>query len=445
MTPQDLAAWDRPGPRYTSYPTVPLWKPIERSDIAQALSGLSEQAQVYVHLPFCAEQCSFCGCTQVVAGRQSAGDKYLDALQAQVENLELPAQRVPVQRIHLGGGTPTWMDLPQLERLHSILMSRFDPQPGAELSVEGDPQITTIEQLELLTEQGYRRLSLGVQSFHDQVLQAVHRPQLVDRVPLLLEKARALGWTGLNLDLMYGLPYQQPEVLRRDLEHAVDLQPDRVAVFGYAHVPWIRRHQRRINEATLPGTLARAESALIAQEVFTEAGYVAIGMDHFAKADDALAIAQAKGELTRNFMGYMPGPQADMIGLGVSSISQVQGTFWQQSSRLAPWQREALGGSLEPERGWVSSGEDLLREWCIAELMCHMRLDADRLRERFSVEFKDHFADAVDGLQDLVHAGLVQVDARGVQVKEEGRPLLRLAAAPFDAWRGGGARYSRAV
>jgi oxygen-independent coproporphyrinogen-3 oxidase len=437
LAPEELVAWDRAGPRYTSYPTVPRWTELDPSLVRRALARAQPPAQVYAHVPFCREQCWFCGCTQVVAGRRDAGDKYLDAISRQV--LTMPS--LEVDRVHLGGGTPTWLDVEQLGRLWAILRSRFSPTDDAELSIEADPEVTSIEQLDLLGEQGFRRLSLGVQSFDPKVLAAVNRPQLSDRVAPLLEHVRGKGWWGLNLDLMYGLPHQDLASFSGTLETILELRPDRVAVFGYAHVPWLKRHQRQMDASALPDSLERARCLIHAQERFREAGYLPIGMDHFALPDDELARADQAGTLHRNFMGYTTRP-VDMIGLGPSAISEVAGVYWQDEPGLAPWMRKA-GGDLV-HRGWQLTLEDRLRRQLINGLMCQMQVDLKALGVRYGLDVRERFSSELDQLAPMVDEGLVEFDGPTLRITERGRPLMRLAAMPFDEHLSAG-RFSKTV
>lgn len=434
LTPAELARFDRPGPRYTSYPTVPNWTELPPGTVEDALSRMDHPAQLYVHVPFCEQQCRFCGCTQVVAGRRSAGDTYLDRLDAQVERMP----HFAVHRIHLGGGTPTWLDTTQLRRLARIVTRRAHPMPDCELSVEADPEITTLDQLRMLTSMGFRRLSLGVQSFDERVLAAVDRPQLTHRVGELVGFVKERGWT-TNLDLMYGLPHQTPDSFSETLEQVVGLRPDRLAIFGYAHVPWIRRHQRKIDESALPGVEERAACALLAQERLTAAGYVPIGFDHFALPDDPLVTEPR----SRGFMGYST-RGGDMVGLGPSAISDVAGVMWQDEPKLGAWMRKLDQGERLDQRGWIRTAEDHLREAVIGSLMCDLVVDIEAVEAFFAVEFGTHFADALDELHPLVQQDLVEVDLQAIRVTERGRLLTRLVARAFDP-AATAARFSQTV
>ncbi len=449
VSPSELRRWDRPGPRYTSYPTVPVWGALSRAETDAALGRAREPAQVYLHVPFCAEQCTFCGCNMVVAGRRPIGERYIALVERQLHELPLPAERLAVQRIHWGGGTPTWFTPEEMVRLHQLLLTRFEPIEGAELSIEADPQITTRAHLEALAEQGYNRLSLGVQSFDDGVLTAVNRPQWGERIADLLAMARELGWWGLNLDLMYGLPTQTEATFRATLQRTIALRPDRLAVFGYAHVPWLHNHMKRIDEATLPGVDLRATQYLMAQRAFAEAGYDPLGLDHFAVAEDQLAVAQRSRGLHRNFMGYTTLADVDMIGLGMSAISEVGGVYWQAETKLATWMQRVEAGESTVKRGWVMSDEDRLRRHVVNAIMCNLHLDIPAVERRFGVDFAEHFGQALLELAPLEADGFVVRDAEHIRVTEKGRVLVRLAAMPFDAYlkkkQDGAPRFSRTI
>ncbi len=421
------------GPRYTSYPTAPVWTPdLPEAALHEALQRARQPLSVYVHVPFCVEQCTFCGCNMVVARRQDAGDRYLDALARRLERLPLAQGQVQVARIHLGGGTPTWLSERQLERLYTILFERFQPIPGAELSVEADPEVTRDEQVHALAALGVTRLSMGVQSFDPIVLAAVNRPQQHTRVAALMALCRALGMRSLNLDLMYGLPLQSLESFRDTLSKTLEMSPDRLAVFGYAHVPWLKSHQKKIATEDLPGPVARMELFLLAHALLTERGYQAIGMDHFALADDDLAVAQREERLHRNFMGYTTRPDLALLGLGMSAISEVDGVYAQEHSHLAAWWRAVEGDGPLLEKGCVLSAEDRLRRDVIFGLMCNLVVDKAAIAARHGLDFDEHFASELSRLVPLADEGLVALRPDRVQVTPLGRLLVRNVAMIFD-------------
>lgn len=450
LRPETLLAWTRKGPRYTSYPPAPKWSAdFEDAAFHDMLSEVHAPAAVYVHVPFCREQCSFCGCNMVVAGRREPGQRYLDALEKQVAELPLPAERLEVVRIHLGGGTPTWFSPEELEQLFAILRRRFDTVEGCEISVEADPDVTTAAHVDTLAALGGTRISLGVQSFDETVLQAVNRPQRRDQVRMLLERARHHGMGGLNLDLMYGLPHQSLERFAATLDEVISLDPDRLAIFGYAHLPWLKPHMKKIEEAALPGPVDRARLFLHAHERLTSAGYQAIGMDHFAKIDDELSVAQRAADLHRNFMGYTTLPDVALIGLGMSGISELPGGYVQQKAKLARWWKAVEQGSSIVEKGYRLTAEDRLRRELISELMCNFTVDLDALGRRHGVEPAAHFAEGLAQLPPMIDDGLVSQDGLQLSIPEDTRLLVRNVAMAFDPGlrrpQPGGPRYSSTV
>jgi oxygen-independent coproporphyrinogen-3 oxidase len=446
-TVQRLLRLDRPGPRYTSYPTAPTWRkdPGDAAFVA-ALGAIRGPVQVYVHVPFCKEQCWFCGCNMVVAGRRDAGDRYLDALATQLE--ALPFDHRDAARIHLGGGTPTWLDVPQLERLFGLLRTRFTTVAGAELSVEIDPDVTSDAQIDALHALGVNRLSIGVQSFDPIVLAAIHRPQDPGRIGAILQRARGYGMRGLNLDLVYGLPHQTMASLDDTLDRVLELRPDRIALYSFAHVPWVKSHQQKLDAAALPGPAARLASYLRAAERLVAAGYVAIGMDHFALADDELAVAQREGRLHRNFMGYTTRADVALVGLGPSAISELDGMYAQQQPALGKWYRAVAGREALIEKACVLTAEDRLRRDVIAALMCSFVVDYAAIEGKHGIRFGKHFATELEALGTLVDEGLVVVGPDRIDVTPIGRLLVRNVAMVFDAYLGGDGqqpRFSRTV
>ncbi len=438
--------WRARVPRYTSYPPIPHWrKEPDSLTIQRAMERVRAPAEVYVHVPFCKSQCSYCGCNMVVAQRRAVGPTYLDALRQQVSGLPLPATRIGVQRIHLGGGTPTWFQPAELAELMDILRLRFEPVEGAELSIEAAPHVTRIDHLSTLAELGFNRVSFGIQSFDSAVLGHVGRPMSGAHVAELVQAARSLGFTGVNLDLMRGLPGQNIDRFRGTLGRALDLGPDRLAVFGYAHLPHLKSHQARFDASLLPDSAARRAMAELALEFITERGYQAIGLDHFAKVDDLLAVAARAGELHRNFMGYVTGGDADLIGLGMSAISEVGGVCWQDEPKLGPWFKKVRDAEVPAIRSWVLTDEDLLRRDVIHTLLCNHWVEIDVVSARHGVEATSHFSEELRGLAPFIEAGFAHLDGLRLSVPERLPEALRPVAAVFDAYLEGGDRYSLAI
>ena len=437
------------GPRYTSYPTAPQWtEDFPDAAFDAGLRGIDAPASVYVHVPFCREQCTFCGCNMVVAGRREPGHRYLDALEKQVQGLPLAADTVDVVRIHLGGGTPTWFAEAELERLYGILHARFRPVPGAEISVEADPEVTTDAQVDVLAALGVNRLSMGVQSFDPVVLAAVNRPQDPRRVFEISARSRGHGMHSMNLDLMYGLPHQTPARFEHTLRRTLEMRPDRLAIFGYAHLPWLKPHMKRIDAGALPTPVERVELFLLAHRLLTAEGYLPIGIDHFALADDELAVAWQERRLHRNFMGYTTLPDVPLIGLGMSAISELPDRYIQQKTRLSQWWRAVEAGERVIEKGGFVTAEDRLRRDVINGIMCNLEVRFGAIEARHGVAFSQHFAAELDAVRALEDEGLVTVEPDALRVTATGRLLTRNVAMLFDAHlapRADGPRYSQTV
>ncbi|HET8734591.1 MAG TPA: oxygen-independent coproporphyrinogen III oxidase, partial [Anaeromyxobacteraceae bacterium] len=370
-----IQKYDRPGPRYTSYPTAPEWSDaFKAGQFVQHLARADAEdgpLSIYVHLPFCREMCRFCGCNVVATHDRTRADAYLDVLEKEVALVtqHLPRRR-EVSQLHWGGGTPTFLDSRQLTRCHEIIARSFRFTPDAELAIEIDPAITTKAQIETLAGLGFNRISMGVQDFDAKVQEVVGRIQGEKETADLVEAARRNGFKGVNLDLIYGLPYQTPETWRDTLQRILAIHPDRLAVFGFAYVPWVKPHQRLLPQEALPKTEQRVELFLAAAEAFTGAGYRLIGLDHFALESDELARAQREGYLTRNFQGYTVRPATDTIAFGMSSISDIGGAYAQNSHRLKDWGDRVAAGILPVERGAAVTADDVLRRFVINRVMC---------------------------------------------------------------------------
>lgn len=449
LTPDELATWNRPGPRYTSYPPVPLWgSNPDPARIATALGALREPAQVYVHVPFCRWQCSYCGCNMVVAQRSEAGAGYLRRLGKAVGALALGRPAIAVQRIHLGGGTPTWLSPAELTELVTMLRGRFEPVPGAELSIEAHPSVTSFEHLDALAALGFTRISLGVQSLDPAVLAAVDRPSTEAEVHDLVAGARDRGMA-VGLDLMIGLPAQTVAAVDRTLDRVIAWRPDRIAVFGYAHVPWVKRHQGKIDAALLPQARERAAQTLCAAARLEDAGYLPVGFDHYALPDDPLGQAAARGGLHRNFMGATTLPEVDMIGVGPSAISEVAGMYWQDEPHLGRWQRAVDQGAPLAVRAVALSADQRRHRYLINAVLSDLRLDGPSVAQHTGWTAAQWLDPIRDELAPLVAAGCVALGPDWLQVTPRGRPLARLVAYALDpAMReqpADGPRYSATV
>lgn len=426
----------RPGPRYTSYPPATAWSVLDPSALDERLARADSTGgplSLYVHLPFCPEMCRFCGCNVIATRDRSRADAYLDVLEREVA---LWASRLPRRRtfssLHLGGGTPTFLSPSQLERLWTILTRHFTPTNEAELALEVDPAITTPEHLALLGELGFRRLSVGVQDLDPQVQAAINRIQTAEETTAIIDAARASGFTSVNVDLLYGLPFQTPATMRATLLRVLRMGPDRLALFGYAHVPWRKPNQRLLPTAHLPGPFERVELFVSAVRLLEEMGYRQIGLDHFARADDALARAQEEGTLGRNFQGYSADADTDTLALGVSGISDLGGAFLQNAHRLGEWEAAIDAGRLPVERGLSRSDDDELRGAAIRNILCLLALDVRDLHATFGDSADRLWTETRPSLEPLAADGLVALSPHGLRVTPLGRLFLRNVAMPFD-------------
>ena len=438
--PELIRKYDRPGPRYTSYPTAPEWsESFGPKDFEESLSrgdGQKGPLSVYVHLPFCREMCRFCGCNVIATHDHSRADEYLGVLEKEVALVaaRLPRRRT-VTQLHWGGGTPTFLDEAQLTRCHAIVAKSFQFAGDAELAIEIDPAITTHSQIERLAQIGFNRISMGVQDFDSRVQETVGRIQGEKETADLVQAARDKGFKGVNLDLIYGLPYQSVDTWKSTLEKILKIRPDRMAVFGFAWVPWAKPHQRLLPEAALPKTELRVQLFLAAVEAFTGAGYRLIGLDHFALESDELARAQDAGVLTRNFQGYTVRPADDTVAFGMTSISDIGGAYAQNAHRLKDWAELVSAGTIPVSKGIRVTDDDVLRRFVINRVMCLLRLDLSEVEERFGKPARQAIEVSMQaGLPELVADGLVAFDGTVLRVTPIGQLLVRNVAMMFDAY-----------
>lgn len=437
-----LRKYDRPGPRYTSYPTAVEFH--EGFDEAAYRGRLSEASRekaaplsLYLHLPFCEERCSFCACMVIITKKREVASHYLGYLHREIAMLAERLQgRRRVVQYHWGGGTPTYLSPAQMESLHAVVARHFDVQADAEAAIEVDPRVTSFEQLDVLRRLGFNRLSVGVQDFAPEVQQAVNRIQSEAETSALIEHARRIGFASINVDLIYGLPRQTQAGFERTLDSVVEIRPERVAVYSFAHVPWIRGNQRRIQPNDLPGPEQKLQLFAMARARFLDASYAAIGMDHFALPQDELARAAACGRLHRNFMGYTTRPAPDMVGCGVSAIGDVAGAFAQNVKKLSTYYAALDAGRFPIERGFRLDADDQIRRHVIQELMCNFRLDRVLVEARFGIEIESYFRDELAELRDgPVAHGFLEITNDVLRVTPLGRLLVRNICMSFDRYR----------
>ncbi len=442
ISPELLERHDRPGPRYTSYPTaVEFTTSFGADDHARHLRAVGNDPDaalsLYTHLPFCEARCSFCACHVVVARRPSVAEAYLGRVEREAEIVagHLGEGR-PLVQYHWGGGTPTYYPPEALARLHRSLTRHFELRPGAEVAAEVDPRVTTTEHLETMRELGFNRRSCGGQDLDPDLQERIGRFQTVDQTVELYDTARRLGYESINLDLIYGLPGQTEATMAATLDTVVELRPDRLAVYSFAYVPWMRPHQKRIAEEALPDRNRKFQLLSLLAERLTGAGYRAIGMDHYALPEDELAVAAAEGTLTRNFMGYTTRRGAGVVALGSSGISDLAGAYAQNHRRLADYYGAIDRGTLPVERGLVLTDDDLLRRHVITELMCNATITDADVRSRFGIGLATAFGPEIAHLTapgGLVDQGMVIVAPEAVTATELGRVFIRTIARVFDA------------
>jgi oxygen-independent coproporphyrinogen-3 oxidase len=436
-----LRRFDVPGPRYTSYPTADRFvEAFTEQDYIQALEqrkvgSMALPLSLYVHIPFCESVCYYCACNKVITKHHERAAEYLRYLTREVE-LQVAhfGQGHNVSQLHLGGGTPTFLSDAELEDLMAMLRSHFTLVPGGEYSIEVDPRTVTEERLRTLARLGFNRLSFGVQDFDPAVQKAVHRVQPAEQVFALVAAARRIGFESINVDLIYGLPLQTPESFARTLAQINELRPDRIALYAYAHLPARFKPQRRIIAAELPSGGAKLAMLSASLDALQDAGYVYVGMDHFALPTDALAVAKRQGRLHRNFQGYSTQPDCDLIALGVSAIGRIGATYSQNAKTLEEYRDMLDQGRLPIVRGLALTRDDLLRRAVIMSLMCQGELQFESFELGHLIDFRSHFARELEELQGLVEHGLVRMDESGLQVTDVGWYLVRAIAMVFDKY-----------
>ncbi|MEM6577912.1 MAG: oxygen-independent coproporphyrinogen III oxidase [Pseudomonadota bacterium] len=425
-------------PRYTSYPTAPHFSDrVHAGTYAGWLQALdpADPISVYLHVPFCRQLCWYCGCNMKLASKDAPIAQYADTLEREIELVSglLPG-RMTVSHLHWGGGTPTALSPSALTRLMENVADRFDFAPEAELAIESDPRTLTPEMIRTIGGLGFTRASFGVQEFDPTVQLAINRVQPPDMVRVAVDGLREAGITGINFDLIYGLPHQTVETLTRTIALCAEMRPDRVALFGYAHVPWMAKKQRLIDEAALPGPDERLAQSRSAAEALLAAGYVAIGLDHFALPHDPLAIAAQENTLRRNFQGYTTDTATTMLGLGATSIGRTPDGYFQNISETRAWSRAVEAGALPVAKGIALSEEDKLRGWVIEALMCRGQVNLEEAGARFGTS-RDWHADLDPELARMEVDGVIVRRGTGhVEMAQGAQQLVRTVAAVFDTY-----------
>ena len=449
-----IRRYDKAGPRYTSYPTAVQFHSgfdevqyRQQAGISNARGG---PLSLYFHIPFCDTVCFYCACNKVVTKNRAKAQPYLDDLYREMalQGTLFDAGR-PVEQLHWGGGTPTFLSLAQMRELMTRTGEHFalKTDDSGEYSIEIDPREADAHAVAVLRNLGFNRMSLGVQDFDPVVQQAVNRIQSEEKTLEVLQAARTEGFHGISIDLIYGLPFQTVETFVRTLDRVIEAGPDRLSVFNYAHLPTRFMPQRRIHEDELPPPAVKLSILEATIERLTSAGYVLIGMDHFARPDDPLARAQREGSLYRNFQGYATHAECDLVAMGVSSIGQVGDCFSQNVKDLDSYHAMLAEGRLPIERGLVVNADDKLRRAVITQLICHFELDGDAVGERFGIDFGDYFAEELEGLEPFVEDGLLTLDGHRIQVLPTGRLMIRNICMTFDRYlaTAGERRFSRTL
>ncbi|TNG93439.1 oxygen-independent coproporphyrinogen III oxidase [Pasteurellaceae bacterium USgator11] len=431
-----IQKYNQSGPRYTSYPTALEFSDgYTEQDFLQASQRYPDRPlSLYVHIPFCHKLCYFCACNKIITRHQHKADIYLDYLEKEVQQRAKLFTQRNVTQIHWGGGTPTYLSEQQSARLMQMLRDHFRVDPAAEISIEMDPREIELSMLDHLRHIGFNRISMGIQDFNKDVQTAINRIQDEAFIFSLMKKARELGFTSTNIDLIYGLPFQTVESFMATLQRVSELNPDRMSVFNYAHLPSRFAGQHKIKDATLPPPTSKLTILQKTIEILTGAGYRFIGMDHFAKPDDELAIAQQNGVLHRNFQGYTTQEEADLLGLGVSAISLMGDHYAQNQKELKQYYADVVDHGNALHKGFVMSQEDCLRRDVIKALICNFKLDYAPLEQQYGIDFKAHFAEDLALLKPLAEDGLLTLGDTALTVSAKGRLLIRNICLCFDTY-----------
>lgn len=436
-----IRRYDLSGPRYTSYPTAPQFsEAFEASDLDAAIDRSNASGRplsLYFHIPFCDTVCYYCACNKIITANKKRAAPYLKRLYVE---LAMQAERFDpertVRQLHWGGGTPSYISDAEKSQLMQQTRKHFNllDDDSGEYSIEVHPGRMDPQTITVLRDLGFNRVSMGVQDFDPTVQKAVNRFNSVEEVSALVEAARRDGFHSISMDLIYGLPRQSLESIATTLEQVIELSPDRLSLFNYAHMPHLFKTQRQINARALPEPQEKLQMLQYAIRRLCEAGYVYIGMDHFAKPEDALTIAQENGELQRNFQGYATHGNCDLLAFGVSSISAIDNVFVQNQKRIDDYRNAIDADQLPLSRGFTLSADDQLRQRVINKLICHFNLDFSAIEQEFSITFADYFAEELKQLANMANDGLLSMDKKGIQVADQGRLLIRRICMVFDAY-----------
>ncbi len=437
---ESIKKYNIPGPRYTSYPTAPVWSDeVNESVYGEKLRSFGQSNKtlsLYIHIPFCQSLCTFCACNVVIRRQENKyGDEYLKYLFTEIELISKEIGRKPsIKQLHFGGGTPTYLNTQQLRSLFKKVQEHFDVDLSSEVAIEIDPRTIDYEKLVTLKEIGFNRISFGVQDFDQKVQEAINRIQPLAMVKEVNQWCRDLKFHSINFDLIYGLPYQTQASFSQTIKDVIKLTPDRIALYSFAYVPWLKKHQNKLSQITLPDNELKLDLFLLARDAFIENNYLSIAMDHFARKDDELAQAYNEGELYRNFMGYTVKPADEYIGLGLTSIGFIGKTFIQNVKVLPEYYKMLSENRLAVERGKILNEDDEIRQWVIRALMCQFQLRRDVFYKTFHIPFDEYFRDERDHIVWCIEEGLLLEDDKGLKVTEMGKIFVRNICMGFDQY-----------
>ncbi|RUM32904.1 MAG: oxygen-independent coproporphyrinogen III oxidase [Aquifex sp.] len=433
-----IKKYDRPGPRYTSYP--PATEFTQEVNSKHYIKKLIESNQrktplsLYFHIPFCEQRCLYCGCNVIISHRKGIEVPYLERVYREMELVSqyLDKDRKVVQ-LHWGGGTPNYLEPEQIKVFFEEIVKRFPIDENAEISIELDPRYLTDEQIKTIKEVGFNRVSLGIQDLNPKVQRAVNRIQPYELIKEKIEKLRETGFESINVDLIYGLPYQTKESFEETVEKVIELNPDRIATYSFAYIPDVKPHQQLLPKESLPSAEEKLRILEMIIDKFQSAGYVYIGMDHFAKPHDELAVAQRKGELWRNFQGYTTKKGVELLGFGATSIGMLYDSYFQNFKTLREYNNAVDKGEIPIFRGYILSEDDFIRREVIMDIMCNLGVDFKKIENMFEIDFKDYFERELEELKEMEEDGLIKIEEDKIRILPVGRLLIRNVAMVFDA------------
>ncbi len=447
-----IEKYDKAGPRYTSYPpATEFTEDVTYEDYEVKLKESNERKtplSLYFHIPFCESACWFCGCNVIISHRKDVTKSYLDFMYKEMDMLsEIIDTSRKVIQLHWGGGTPNFLSNEEIRELMEEIKKRFNIDPEGEISIEIDPRYLSEGQLETIREVGFNRISMGVQDFDEEVQKAINRIQTEELMEEVMSRLRDLGFSSINIDLVYGLPYQTYEKFEKTIDKTIELSPDRVAVFNFAYVPWLKPLQRKLDPSTLPPPEEKLKILEMTVEKFQDAGYVFIGMDHFAKPEDELSIAQQKGELWRNFQGYTTKKGVELIGIGATSIGMLYDAYFQNYKTTRAYYNALREDRLPIMRGYILNEDDIIRREVIMDLMCNLGVKFKKIENMFGIKFKDYFEREINELGEMERDGLIKISDESIDVLPLGRLLIRNVAMIFDVHTRNKkeARFSRTI